>query len=85
MVTDEFLNYSGGVFRQSIPEKKIRVNHGVSIVGWGKDEKVGDEYWIIRNSWGTYWGEMGFVRLRIGDLGINHHCSWGVPDLQRKH
>lgn len=84
MVTDGFLNYSGGVYREYVPAKNITVDHGISVVGWGKDKEVGDEYWIARNSWGTYWGEMGFFRIRIGDLGMEQLCSWGTPDFNRR-
>ena len=34
--------------------------HLLQVTGWG--EKHGEPYWIIRNSWGTYWGELGFFK-----------------------
>jgi hypothetical protein len=40
------------------------VNHAVNIVGWGKYSSY--EYWIVRNSWGTGWGEKGYFRILTG-------------------
>ena len=60
-VTDRFRNYTGGIYS----EWKILpiINHIISVVGWGLDEQTNTEYWIIRNSVGTYFGEMGFFRI----------------------
>jgi cathepsin X len=50
-VTSEFLAYTGGVFEDKTG--KISLDHEISITGWGVDS--GKPYWVVRNSWGTYW------------------------------
>ena len=32
-----------------------RANHAVIVVGWDTDSTTGQQYWIIRNQWGTAW------------------------------
>mmetsp|Transcript_31225 Transcript_31225/g.57743 ORF Transcript_31225/g.57743 Transcript_31225/m.57743 type:complete len:372 (-) Transcript_31225:160-1275(-) len=75
---EPILDYKGGVIKTG-GLMDMMVNHIVSIVGWGEDEE-GDEYWIIRNSWGQYWGEMGFVRVKTGSnlLGIESTVAWAT-------
>jgi len=75
--TAELEAYTGGVFTQS--KLFSLINHEVSIVGWGVEDGV--DYWVVRNSWGTYWGESGFFRIKQGDLGINRQGDWGVPKI----
>jgi len=38
------------------------IDHAVVLVGYGSDS-TGD-YWLVRNSWGTKWGENGFIKIR---------------------
>jgi cathepsin X len=77
-VSQAFLDYSGGLFKDETGEMQIR--HVVELVGWGTTPK-GEKYWIGRNSWGNYWGENGFFRIARGvnNLNIEHECVWGVP------
>jgi cathepsin X len=51
------MNYTGGVFVDYTNNTDI--DHDISLVGWGVTAN-GTEYWIGRNSWGSYWGEKGF-------------------------
>merc|ERR1712013_523589 len=60
--TAELEAYEGGVFSQT-KEAPI-INHEVSVIGWGVTDD-GEEFWVVRNSWGTYWGEEGFFRIKM--------------------
>ncbi|KAF4659006.1 hypothetical protein FOL47_007762 [Perkinsus chesapeaki] len=75
--TKQMDDYTGGVFFQDKPEPKI--NHEVALVGWGREDGTGDSYWIMRNSWGTFWGENGYMRIKFGNLKIDSDCSWVEP------
>jgi len=55
--------YGGGVFKPFFCAKN-KLNHGVAAVGYGKQGT--EEYWIIKNSWGTVWGEKGYMRMKLG-------------------
>jgi len=39
------------------------VDHAIQLVGWGTDPTGGD-YWLVRNSWGSSWGEAGYIRIK---------------------
>lgn len=66
------LDYAGGVFTK----KGKSVDHVVSVTGWGVENGV--EYWHVRNSWGEYWGEMGYIRVEKGNnaLKLEEQCAW---------
>jgi cathepsin X len=82
---EEIVSYTGGVL--NLPHKLKMVHHIISIVGWGFDPSLQKQYWVIRNSWGSYWGELGFMRLVLGEnqLGIEKTCAFALPGNWTMH
>ena len=76
-ITPELKNYTSGIFVDKTG--RTADDHVVTINGWG--EENGTKYWIVRNSWGSYWGENGTFRLirGVNNLGIENDCTWAVP------
>lgn len=72
-VGSAFQAYTGGIFQTS---QNGTVNHAVVLVGW--DETVTPNHWIMRNSWGTSWGESGYMRIAYGTSQIGYAASYVV-------
>jgi C1A family cysteine protease len=64
--------YNGGVFNFTTGGD---VNHGVVLVGW--DDNQGTEgVWYMRNSWGSWWGEGGYMRIEYGCSKIGYGAAY---------
>lgn len=58
--SDAFMYFSGGIWDYDC---SADVNHGMVAIGYGSEDGRG--YAIVRNSWGTTWGEQGYVRVTM--------------------
>jgi hypothetical protein len=62
-----FTNYKSGVYNKCKSVKEG--NHQVLAVGWGTLN--GKKYWLVKNSWGTNWGEKGYFKIERGSSIVN--------------
>lgn len=68
--TSAFQYYSTGVFTDTTCPKSS-INHAVTLVGYGTASN-GQDYYILRNSWGTTWGDGGYMLYRRNN---DNQCS----------
>ena len=82
-VLDDFFHYKGGIYQHTGLKDSFNpfeiTNHVVLLVGWGEENGV--PYWIVKNSWGTGWGEEGFFRIMRGqdEVSIESLALESVP------
>jgi cathepsin L len=55
-----FQMYKSGVFNAACGQN---LDHGVLVVGYGHDDASNLDYWKVKNSWGTSWGEAGYIQM----------------------
>ncbi|PRQ08239.1 C1 family peptidase [Enhygromyxa salina] len=71
--TPAFIAYSGGTFDE---KSNANVNHAVVLVGWDDDRGA----WLMRNSWGTNWGEDGYMWIAYGSNRIGEYAAWAMVE-----
>lgn len=67
-----FTKYKSGVFNDPLCTDDVSVNHAVTIVGYGFDTETKKDFWLLRNSYGTSWGEQGYMKL---DRSVANNCQ----------
>lgn len=71
--TPAFIAYSGGTFDEN---SNANVNHAIVLVGW--DDNKGA--WLLRNSWGTNWGEDGYMWIDYDSNRVGEYAAWAMVE-----
>ncbi|NUM35053.1 MAG: hypothetical protein HUU50_10945 [Candidatus Brocadiae bacterium] len=77
MLYDDFRNYKSGVY-EHLQGSQLG-GHCMVLVGYGTTS-AGENYWVVKNSWGTGWGNSGYVRFRVkSEQKLKDSCieTWG--------
>nr|WP_255216106.1 C1 family peptidase [Pseudenhygromyxa sp. WMMC2535] len=69
--TPAFIAYAGGTFDE---KSTTQVNHAVALIGW--DDARGA--WLLRNSWGSNWGESGHMWIEYDSNSVGAYAAWAM-------
>jgi C1A family cysteine protease len=77
--TRSFQSYRGGIYSEPLCNNfRGRYDHAMLVVGYGSQNGI--PFWIVKNTWGTRWGENGYIRVRMGveNCGIGTYNLFGL-------
>lgn len=87
MVYSDFPAYKSGVYAHT--NGTLLGGHAVKLIGWDTDPATNTPYWILANSWNTWWGMDGFFYLiRTSgkeSCGITENCWAGCSEEAKKN
>ncbi|OHD66885.1 MAG: hypothetical protein A2176_12550 [Spirochaetes bacterium RBG_13_51_14] len=73
--TPAFQAYKSGIFDEFADCSGERdINHAITIVGWDDNK----EAYLVKNSWGTQWGDKGYAWIKYGCNNIGYGAAWAV-------
>jgi len=78
-VYNDFFSYSSGVY-QKTAGASVAGYHCICVVGYNDSQQC----WILKNSWGTNWGENGFCRIKYGQADLLLDSSWSYYSVDVK-
>ncbi|KAI8767416.1 cathepsin L1 [Biomphalaria glabrata] len=59
---DSFVYYKSGIYQEPICGNSLTdMDHAILVVGYGTEN--GQDYWLVKNSWGVAWGDKGYVKM----------------------
>jgi KDEL-tailed cysteine endopeptidase len=53
-------------------------DHAALVVGYGSED--GTDYWLLKNSWGTKWGEKGYFRI-MKEMDKDYEGLCGIQEM----
>jgi cathepsin L len=65
---NSFQLYKSGIYNEKSCSS-TKLDHAVVVVGYGTSPS---DYWLVKNSWGTKWGEAGYIRMT---RNVNNQCG----------
>ena len=82
-----FRFYSSGVYDEpSCSPREEDLDHSVALVGYGTDGASGKDFWLVRNSWSSHWGDGGYVKIARtnGGCGVGTAAMYAVMEEEEE-